>query len=365
VTRGPASATPPDERREGITRKTGWFRYAEAADRQRPVPPDGVEIADLRGRDRLLFNEVRAIWHANIGPIRTPQVAAIHADMHEIFGAARQDGHKVKPAMVIDAPPGLGKTTVVKAFGKDVHREQIELRGDETAAGNLHVPVGYVSLSSNTTRRGFSSAVAGFYEHPGADSGNADRIGNRAANCMISTGTRLMIIDDVHFLELRSKAGRDIANHFKWIANTFPVTLLLVGVDLRKRGLFDDPQTARRWTPLDMTPLEVETEQGRRSWRSLLKAIEKELVLTNLTPGMLAEDLSDYLFARSSGHFSSLMTLIERGCYRAVRTGEERLTEALMDQVKNDAAAEAVRRELAAAFAKGRLTSRPTKAAAA
>jgi len=186
VTRGPASATPPDERREGITRKTGWFRYAEAADRQRPVPPDGVEIADLRGRDRLLFNEVRAIWHANIGPIRTPQVAAIHADMHEIFGAARQDGHKVKPAMVIDAPPGLGK------------------------------------------------------------------IGNRAANCMISTGTRLMIIDDVHFLELRSKAGRDIANHFKWIANTFPVTLLLVGVDLRKRGLFDDPQTARRWTPLEV-----------------------------------------------------------------------------------------------------------------
>ncbi|MGC5343467.1 hypothetical protein [Streptomyces sp. AM 4-1-1] len=54
--------------------------------------------------------------------------------------------------------------------------------------------------------------------------------------------------------------------------------------------------------------------------------------------GMLAYDLSDYLYARSTGHFASLMTLIARGCRRAVRTQEERLTSALMDKVKNDVA---------------------------
>ena len=43
---------------------------------------------------------------------------------------------------------------------------------------------------------------------------------------------------------------------------------------------------------------------------------------------MLADDLADYLFARSTGHFASLMSLISRGCLRAIRTGAERLTPA-------------------------------------
>ncbi|WP_262506049.1 hypothetical protein [Streptomyces sp. TRM68367] len=74
---------------------------------------------------------------------------------------------------------------------------------------------------------------------------------------------------------------------------------------------------------------------------------------------MLARDLSDYLFARSTGHFASLMALINRGCLRAIRSGHERLDKGLMYQVKNDAAAEAARKELEAEIAAGLLTSRP------
>ena len=55
---------------------------------------------------------------------------------------------------------------------------------------------------------------------------------------------------------------------------------------------------------------------------------------------MIADELADYLFARSTGHIGSLMTLIARGCYRAVRSGDERLHVSLFDKVKNDEAAE-------------------------
>jgi hypothetical protein len=79
---------------------------------------------------------------------------------------------------------------------------------------------------------------------------------------------------------------------------------------------------------------------------------------------MVAGDLADYLFARSTGHFASLMTLIIRGCRRAVRTGTEKLTCDLLDQVRNDAAAEAARQELLAAFDTGRLRARPAGPAA-
>ena len=64
---------------------------------------------------------------------------------------------------------------------------------------------------------------------------------------------------------------------------------------------------------------------------------------------MIAGDLTEYLFARSTGHFASLMSLISRGCYRAVRTGAESLTAGLLDAVRIDQAAEDARGQLQAA----------------
>ncbi|MGH3279507.1 MAG: hypothetical protein ACRDNW_10260 [Trebonia sp.] len=147
-----------------------------------------------------------------------------------------------------------------------------------------------------------------------------------------------------------------------------------MGVGLERRGLVSEglaageeelAQNARRWTTLGVSPFEIVTEAGRHTWRQVLLAIEKDLVLAGNHPGMVADDLANYLFARSTGHFASLMTLIARGCRRAVRTGTEQLTRDLLDQVRNDAAAEAARQELLAAFDAGRLSARPADSAAA
>jgi hypothetical protein len=101
-----------------------------------------------------------------------------------------------------------------------------------------------------------------------------------------------------------------VANHFKWLANTFPVTFLFVGVGLERRDLIREglaageaelAQNARRWTTLVLRPFEITAEAGRRTWRQLLLAIEKDLVLAGAHPGMVADDLADYLFARPPG----------------------------------------------------------------
>ncbi|CAM5641885.1 hypothetical protein SAVIM338S_06293 [Streptomyces avidinii] len=138
---------------------------------------------------------------------------------------------------------------------------------------------------------------------------------------------------------------------------------------LADKGLFSEgeaqgeealAQTGRRTTRLDMPPFTIGTEQGRHQWRQLLLALEQRIVLADAYPGMLADDLCDYLFARSTGHIGSLMTLVNRACQRAQRTGIERLTKELLDQVKDDAAAEQARHELEYAFSAGKATSRPT-----
>jgi hypothetical protein len=56
------------------------------------------------------------------------------------------------------------------------------------------------------------------------------------------------------------------------------------------------------------------------------------------------------------------MTLINRACQRAVRTGAENLSRELLDLVKNDAASEKGRQELQNAFESGRLTTRLSRA---
>jgi hypothetical protein len=107
-----------------------------------------------------------------------------------------------------------------------------------------------------------------------------------------------------------------------------------------------------------MNPYGIKTDQQRREWHNLLATIEQRLVLGNKHVGMLAEDLSDYLYERSTGYIGSLMELIRRGCVRAIRSGVETLNRNLLDLVKIDTAAEKARKELAAAFRTRRKTTK-------
>jgi hypothetical protein len=103
------------------------------------------------------------------------------------------------------------------------------------------------------------------------------------------------------------------------------VTLVLIGVGLAERGLFSEgdsytnavlTQTGRRTTALDMRPVTVNTDTGRREWRQMLLAIGQRLALAERHPGMLADEVSDYLFARSTGRIGSMMTLVNCGWAR-------------------------------------------------
>lgn len=242
---------------------------------------------------------------------------------------------------------GLGTTIAERRMALRLSREQaaIELTG----------------------MKDLNRAMQEFFGHPGQGRGTTAQFGRRVLDCVLSCDVRLVVLDDLHFLKWGQESGIEVSNHLKRIANEFPVTLLMVGVELAEKGLFGEgtngrdtalAQTGRRTTRLGLRPFTIDEEARRREWRQMLLALEQRIVLTDKHPGMLADDLSDYLFARSTGHIGSLMTLINHGCQRAVRTGAERLDQELMDRVK-DEASEAARLELQAALEKKRLTSRP------
>ncbi|MFJ9888584.1 AAA family ATPase [Streptomyces sp. NPDC091287] len=355
-----------------LSRKEGFGRLAEAPRRKRPEHLSCRQLKKM-GKEALAeYNRCRRKWHANLGPLGTTQMKALHEDLWDIFDSNDQDGDKVKGGIALDAFPGLGKTTAVLSFAKKVHRRIIQEEGKYTDEGHERWPVCRVGLTSNTGMRDFNRSILEYYGHPGRFRGTAAEFGYRALDSVLSAETKLLIVDDLHFLKWRDKNGIEVSNHFKYIANEFPVTLLMIGVGLEKRGLFSEgssyedavlAQTGRRTTQLNMEPFAISSEKGRTDWRDALLAIEERVVLADKYPGMIADDLSDYLFARSTGHIGSLMTLINRGCQRALRTGVERLDKDLLDEVKNDAASERARQELKQALDSGRLVSQPKKAA--
>ena len=350
--------------------KEGWLAFVTAPQRTQPDTLTRKALTTLSVEARTAYNKSRRDWHANLGPIRTPAFAAVQEDLWDIVDSNLQDGDKAKGAVALDAFPGLGKTTAVNDFAKKFHLREVEENGERTDEGNERWPVCRIGLTGAMTTKSLYRAVLAFYAHPGRSRGSTDEFAERVLQCALECETKILIVDEIHFLRWRNRAGVEVSNSLKHIANDFPITLIYVGVGLEASGLFSEgtsygdavlAQTGRRTTRLGMEPFTIRTERGRRDWRSMLLTLEKRVVLTDKRPGMLADELSDYLFSRSTGHIGSLMTLINRGCQRAVRSGTELLTRELMDQVKNDAASEKARKELDAAFSGHHLTTKVTR----
>lgn len=352
-----------------LSRKEGWRRWVDAPPRQRPEALTKRQLGRLTDAAREDYDEARHDWHANFGILRTPQLAAIHETLEQIVATNRQDPDRVRGAAVLDALPGLGKTTIANTFARDYDRSQRQRLGELTDQGHERLPVFRVGLTSRTTLRTLNRMICQFYGHPGTDRANAAQLGTFAVDCVLSCHTRIGIIDDLHFIDMSRRDGIEVSNHLKWLSNELPVTFVYAGVGLAERRLFAEglvgdravlAQTARRWTRLELPPFEVSTGAGRRHWSSLLKSTERQLVLADAHQGMLVE-IADYLFARSSGHIGSFITLVTRGCWKAIRNGSERITTNLLDTVRIDEASEAARAELHAGFRSGKLTTRPAR----
>jgi AAA domain len=341
-----------------LSRKEGWRRFVDAAPRARPEQLTPAALAALGPHARADYDEARHDWHANFGTFATPQLTAVRDELELIVSANRQDCDRVRGAAVIDGLPGLGKTTIANLFARDFDRAQTRRHGPLTEDGHERIPVFRVGLASNTTLRTLNRMICEFYAHPGASRGSAAQLASHALDCVLACRTRLGVIDDVHFIDQQRKDGLAVSNHLKWLANELPVTFIYAGVGLAERRFFAEgltgssaalAQTARRWTRLEVLPFHVGSEQGRRDWTGLLKATERQLVLAEARPGMLTGS-ADYLFARTSGCIGSFITLVTRGCFKAITTGVEALPAELLDTVRIDEASEQARRQLAAAF---------------
>jgi hypothetical protein len=97
--------------------------------------------------------------------------------------------------VVIDALPGLGKTTTAAQYAKEFHRKQYHRYGPVTPEGHQRLPVMFLSLSAGITLKGLNQKMLEFYGHPAASRASRTQLGSLAVDCVMSCATRMVVID--------------------------------------------------------------------------------------------------------------------------------------------------------------------------
>jgi hypothetical protein len=119
-------------------------------------------------------------------------------------------------------------------------------------------------------------------------------------------------IDELHNVNLATRAGAEVSDQLKCFAERLPATFTYAGIDVEAAGLFAGVrgrQIAGRFTVIPATAFAYGTREQRDQWRALIATLESSLRLHHHKAGSLVK-LDEYLYQRSSGMIGSLSQLI-------------------------------------------------------
>lgn len=275
--------------------------------------------------------------NVGLAPVTDPDVEALtrgrlsHVDQNYL----RADTHTAANAVLVDA---TGKTTGIKQLGR-VHELRTRARYPHSAD---RIPIVYVTCPPKGSPRKLAMEFARFLGLPpvGARQ-NVTDIADAVCRVLIDARTDLVIVDEIHNLNLATAAGEDLSDHLKYFTEHLPATFIYAGIDVERSGVFTGTrgrQLAGRCSLIPTGPFPYRDE-----WEQLVAALEATLRLHHHPPGTLVEQ-AKYLHHRTGGMIGSLAHLIRAAAIRAILTGAEQLTPQLMDTVRIDHAAESATR---------------------
>lgn len=331
--------------------KEGLVAYGTGEGRAgRPAALDRAALRALTSTERDAYDEARKDWHAAFGPYRTQHARDCVDEIEEFVDSNRQPADRVRPSVALDGLAGTGKTTMLHRFASDYHRAQTTRHGPTTPAGNERLPVCVTTLDGAASRLGLNKAILEFYGYPYPLKGPASDLSRYVHAAVLGCATKVIVVDDVHFLQPTTKDGRDVSDHLKNLSTRLNVTFVFGGQELHERALLSEGKeqnnrrgsTARRWTRIEVEPLKEPAAKPSKDdqWTQLLLAFEKDIVLARAYPGMLYKDCRDVLWTRTQGNLATLNALLVRACRRAVTNRTERLDSEMLRSMRLDSAAQ-------------------------
>jgi hypothetical protein len=159
----------------------------------------------------------------------------------------------------------------------------------------------------------------------------------------VRVGVELVLVDEVHNLNLATRSGAEVSDQLKYFAERLPATFVYAGVDVERAGLFNGPrgqQLASRFSTVPATGFPYGTTVQRQAWQALVSGLESTLPLRAHARGTLAR-WDEHLHRRTGGLIGSLSHLVRGAAIDAILDGAEKVTRGHLDAVRLDHAAEA------------------------
>ena len=325
-----------------LTTREGWQRFTDASQAEAGLlAPADREL--LGSDDRAAYDHERMDYHSRLVIVATPTV-------RQVFTAGRRlvllNRHQVsaRRGLIVAGSAGTGKTTAITQLGRN-HELLLRSRlGPQAAAGRM--PVAYVTVPPAATPKMLASEFARFAGVPaGGRQQNQAGITNAVCDVLARLRTDLVLVDEIHNLNLATRVGADASDQLKYLAERIPATFVYAGINVEGSGLFAGTrgqQIAGRLCMIACDPFPYGTADQRRDWQALIATLEQSLRLHRHQPGQLVR-LDAYLHERTDGMIGSLSHLIRGAAVEAVLDGTEKITRATLDRVGLDHAAEGAR----------------------
>jgi Bacterial TniB protein len=325
---------PAEYAHEPLTTREGWQRFVH----HNPVPPEhAAHDQQLDEAERELHQALRLDYHSELVVVNTPMVGQVINTGYELMLVNRRQIAGARRGMVVYGPAGTGKTTAVTQLGR-AHELRVRRRHPR---GGPEIPVVYLTVPPAATPRMLAVEFARFLALPQGGRHNLPDVVHAVCGVLADVGTQLVIVDEIHNLNLGTRSGAEVSDQLKYFAERIPATFVYAGIDVERIGLFSGVrgrQIASRFTPIPTTAFAYGTRTQRQQWRALVATLEQALRLRAHRPGAL-QRLDQYLYQRTGGMIGSLSHLIRAAAMRAIRDGGEKITKAHLDAVALDYAA--------------------------
>lgn len=309
------------------TTRDGWQQFVGTPPLQ--PPPAGDEDWSL---------EERLDYHSRFVVLTTPAMERISLSVRRLMLLNRRQQGTARRGLIVSGPPTTGKTTTLLEMGRT-----FELAEQRRHPGRTdRLPVVFLAVPPASTPKMLVSEFARFLGIPIANRMNQAQITDAVCHLLCQLGTALVLVDDVHLLDTRTRAGAETSDQMKHLGERIPATFVYAGVDVEASPLLNGPrgaQLAGRFTLVRNTALSCSTAEQRAIWLDLVTDMENALHLRHHTQGTLARH-ADYLHQRTGGVMGSLSHLIREAALTALLDGSEKITKRLLAGIQLDIRAE-------------------------
>lgn len=311
--------------------------------RTEPEDPrlDRAALAALTPEQRRRHDRARGIYNTRQRIIRVPDLPRLENIVEEHLMVSANALPNARRGLAIDGHPTVGKTTLMLALGRVFDRWCRELYPERDTADNVcYTPVIYWTLPQAASPKAMAMGLSDYLNIPYTARDSEASITRRLLKVLGTIGTELVLLDDIHYLDLSHKDGRLANDYLKYLSNNLAATFVYAGVELQTSALFNegygavrDTQTSGRFAIYRLQHYRLDDTESARRWSSLVATIESQLALYAQPAGDLAAHHSEYLYERTSGSISALYNLITRASINAIRTGDEHITRAHLTDV--------------------------------